>query len=176
MVSTITVRPSSDGYYHHYDPALPTTHYDRVDEASRDYVYISMTGTAWWTDTFQFVKPTPQGVIKNITVNAICIAGGTGNTSYHKAVLYHPDHAVAEGSQQYTTVTDPPVYPTLSCDLNPWTSSPWSWDDLDELEFGIRGKCGNVSHVGRCELVYMVISWDYPTACGGAQIIGLTTL
>jgi len=174
MVSTITCRPAADGTYKEYQPASPATHYDRVNKEFQDYVYISNTGTTYWCyDTFGFTKPSPQGIIKNILVRALCYAGGDGHDSYHKAVLYHSDHNIKGGSQLYSNMPGNLVYPELSCDVNPWTGEPWSWDDLDDLEFGVGGRCGHASHQGRCDFVYMEITWDYPPACGGAQIIGL---
>jgi len=181
MSFTITCRPTANGTYQQFQYQNPSGyyHYQKVYEVVADgsTTYIKAQGLTKLADTFQFSKPTPQGRIVSVTVVSRCASGGNGNEAYLSTALYHPSHSIKYGTESY-------LYPTgwnwtnLSTvySTNPWTSSPWTWDDIDDLEFGAACRCGNASHVGVCTQTYLIIEWDYVIAAGGAQIIGLELL
>jgi len=178
MSFTITCRPNANGTYQNFQYQVPSygSHYDKVDDVTVDgsTSYIKAMGLSTLVDTFQFSKPTPQGRIVSVTVVSSCASGGDGHQAYLSTALYHPSYSIKYGTESY-------LYPTawvctnLSTvySTNPWTSSPWTWDDIDDLEFGAACRCGNASHIGVCTQTYLLIEWDYVIAAGGAQIIGL---
>lgn len=178
-MGSVTCRPQANGSKQQWQDQYPSgyDHYQKVDEAvpndSTDYIIA--TGTSKIYDTFEFsVSPVAGTRIDKVTVYSRMTPAGAGNLAYLATALYHPDHGtVIPGSWNYRTAVS---WETFSTEYvaNPWTSEPWTWDDLTDLEFGAGFYAGNASHAGRCTQTYIVVTYSPIPVCGGAQIIGLS--
>jgi hypothetical protein len=140
----VTIRPNAEGTYLMMTvfPTTPSTHYDKVDEASQngdtDYVYATSTGRR---ETYNLEDPTVQsweiGSVRVVVYAKYSVAADEKLFS----LLFFPGLPIPTANpytsaSSYQLTTSYAMY-YWDWGLNPYTSEPWSWSDLASLQAGI---------------------------------------
>lgn len=168
---TQTLRPNASGSYN--EIAYPTYGYsgkyhweivsNQQDEERGYPVYD--TRKEYLIDTYTLPNPSRLGSITNVRIYIRC--QGWPNDCYFKTVIYNGS------SLQYGTEcsggtgwTD--YYTDYA--VNPWTSQPWTWDQLDSLQAGVALNAGPSSTYAECSEVWVVVT----SGIGGqVRVIGM---
>jgi len=147
-VTTTTLRPTGDGTYKQFPgiyPTSPTTHYDKVDEASQD-------------GDLSFIGTTEESVAREDTFTKPDYTLPSGET-ISKAILYicarrvQGPPATAAVAARFELLFSGTPYITVNSFTNDtyvlfsheYTSPPWdpgtAWEetDVDSMEFGVQG-------------------------------------
>lgn len=141
-------------------------HYQNVDEVTPDEGTTAVKCSG--TDTFRLdLYNIPDHVegsdtINHITVHARCYdTSSTSQTGLKIAIKSGtgagaPD-TVSEGSEELLTNSWENY--SKQWTTNPATSSPWTWDEIDELQIGLYLRRGSGSYQGQCTQVYVEIDY-----------------
>ncbi|NMB82938.1 MAG: hypothetical protein GYA14_14090 [Ignavibacteria bacterium] len=150
--NVITLRPTSDGDSKECSiyPTSPTTHYDKVDEATSDsdstYIYASsMLDIISKLDLFN--KPDITGNLKISQVKVYAKAKKqSGTTATYQVCLSIKIGGTVYNSSFSTTTTSYANYSNVWT-TNPYTGNPWNWEDINNLQIGATIKVGGNSEV-----------------------------
>lgn len=174
MVLTQTLRPNASGSYNEIQ--YPTYGYsgkyhweivsNQVDEGPSYPVHDERT--AYYIDTYALPNPSRLGSITNVRTYIRC--QGRPYYSYFKTAIYNGSSLVY-GTERGGGTGWTNYYTDYA--VNPWTSQPWTWAQLDSLQAGVALKAGSSGYV-ECSEVWVVIS--SVIVGGGGQIIGLEAL
>jgi len=164
---TAIYRPNADGSYTNIWYPSGVSHYNLVDEdVSDDFttkVYSNINDT--YVDTYNFANPVERGIINSVTVYVRCCSD-SGVFAYSKPSIYTSGQTIASGSLVQILNTWSNVSNTWT--VNPWTSTAWTWKDLDSLEIGVGLYYSSGPGYIYCTQVWIAI--DYTPAAGGGQV------
>lgn len=161
-MTTETLRPNAAGDLTGIHNQYPATgsHWDKVDEAvaDEDATYVD-TGGYITEDIDLYNLPahsTGCGVINHIKVYVRCRHYGVGGGGYAE-VRIKTNGAVKYGSQNALTNS----WTTYShqWDTNPVTAAPWTWDEIDALQIGVKLTDNYGNDEVRCTQVYVEIDY-----------------
>ena len=134
--STLTLRPNDNGSASDWD-STDTYNWQAVDEESADDGSTrNRVDTNGARDSYNITDHTSETAeISNVTVYSCLMDDGSGMTC--RIAIYD----YTQGSYKNNTAFSPSdgTYTTYSHTWlqNPWTSSAWTWDDIDRLEIGV---------------------------------------
>ena len=169
-----TLRPSGVGTFEELKADPDVDNYLNVDEAAAD----DDTTLVWWGDDTSWYEDTyvlpnsgvGAGTINSVTVHHRCKyeGGGSGDQKEARAAIY--THA----NQYFGDIEDLTlswVNYSHAWNVNPNTTDPWTWDEIDGLEAGVGLRADTQkggSTYPKCTQVYVVV--DYTEAGGGISI------
>lgn len=142
-MSVLTLRPNADSTplelitY----PASPTTHYTKIDEASKDESdnnsHYDTSASVTKTDIYGFPDHSSEsGTINHVTVKCYCnyqLDGTDKNDCYVNPAVKIGSTVYNGGNQALTTTVS--LY-SKQWTTNPATSGAWSWTNIDDLLAG----------------------------------------
>jgi len=181
-MATETLRPNGPGSETAIDTQFPAggEHWDKVKETppDDDATYVENkngpVGT-WQRDLYAIPNSSiGSGTINSVTVymrskhNAPTADAPTIQIKTHTTVY---DGAHGTGDPWNTVSTE--------WTTNPYTGNPWTWDEIDDLEIGV--KCGGSTYSPdwvRCTQLYVVVTYglSVPTvSTDPATAVGRTT-
>lgn len=146
-MATVTLRPTGDGTYKQWliYPTTPTTHYDKVDEATpndgTDYLDSGFDDGAAHDVYDTFLKPSsgiPAGsTINSVTVysNGLVVPTAAGVKVVWNEALLVGGTLYKGASHNYTSWTTT----STTWTTNPKTGAAWTLSDVENLEFGVYG-------------------------------------
>ena len=179
--STETLRPNAAGDETNIASQYPASnyHWDKVDEETTDddSTYVYSNSTSYTRDLYSLSNPAGSGTINFIKVHYrfkrysagtgyLTPAIKTGGTVYEGSEDTETAGSYKDGSYQWTT--------------NPKTGVAWTWNDLTNLQAGIKIKeSPGGGHQTRCTQVYVEVNytyhpWDF-NLTHAAEIAGYTT-
>jgi hypothetical protein len=159
---TLTLRPENDGSTDDLENNYgwnDNENWQFVDESSSDgdatFVYKSGSGDSWTQDTYQTENTgISSGTITDVTVFFRC-REESGNGQARAAIRTH--------SNDYTGNTESLTssYQLLSYtwNVNPNTSSPWTWSEINALEIGVELQETSSGNEIRCTQVYVEVTY-----------------
>jgi len=163
-----TIRPSGDSFKG-IDYPYGRTHYDYVSD-QLNYPTIGAEINGWQYDTYTLPSPVRTGSVSNVRVYVRCQSRPNADGQKCKTVInsgggiYYGSENVLVGSVWNDYYTD---YTT-----NPYTSTAWTWDDVDNLLAGVALMgMGPSASYAECAEVWVVVT-SFLEAGGGEQIIG----
>jgi len=155
---TLTLRPNGQGNYNTLSASPAVSEYLNIDEdtADDDTTYV-FSDTSDEKSSYTFPNHTTEsGTINNITV-------------YFRAREYYLDDTghitafVRISSTDYfgdeETLTSDYVNNNYEWTQNPNTTSAWTWNDVDNLEVGLRLDGEHSTKQGRCTQLYAVVNY-----------------
>ena len=164
-MATEYLRPNGAGDETNIASQYPasTYHWDKVDEetADDDSTYVYSNSTSYQRDLYSLSNPTGSGAINFIKVRYrfkrysagtgyLTPAIKTGGTAYEGTGDTEAAGSYKDGSYQWTT--------------NPQTGVAWTWDDLTNLQAGIKIKeSPGGGHQTRCTQVYVEVDYTAVT-------------
>ncbi len=159
-MSTQILRPNGVGVETNIAGQYPLSgaHWDKVDEATPDdaLTYVRHHLTSYATDTYALPAGVGEGSIDKVSVYARCY-GISGNYNYAKTVIR--THSILyEGTGHNLTSN----WEDLSAEyqLNPNTSQPWTWAEIDALEAGVALKSSSSGNfLAICTQVCVEVSY-----------------
>jgi len=153
---TLTIRPDGDSTVElSIYPTSPTTHYDKVDEASQngntDYVYASYPDNK--KDIFTFQDTSLYGYLVNIILRAYiwCYPG------------FYDAYLIVNGIQGNALGDSGGDYALYSWThtTNPATGLPWTWEEINSILAGVRGYVSlNSPAQTRCTQIYIDVNYN----------------
>ncbi len=159
-MSTQILRPNGAGTETNIAGQYPTSgeHWDKVDEATPDdsSTYVRHNLTSYATDTYALPAGEGVGGIDKVTVYARCY-GISGNYNYARTVI-RTHSTLYEGTEHNIAYN----WEDLSTEyqLNPNTSQPWTWAEVDALEAGVALKSSSSgSFFAICTQVYVEVTY-----------------
>jgi len=159
-MSTQILRPNGGGTETNIAGQYPTSgeHWDKVDEATPDdsNTYVRHNLTSYATDTYALPAGEGVGDIDKVTVYARCY-GISGNYNYARTVI-RTHSTLYEGTEHNLTSS----WEDLSTEyqLNPGTSQPWTWAEIDALEAGVALKSSSSGDFfAICTQVYVEVTY-----------------
>jgi len=163
-MSTQILRPNSVGAETNIAGQYPTSgeHWDKVDEATPDdsATYVRHNLTSFAIDTYALPAGGGVGDIDKVTVYARCY-GISGNYNYAKTVIR--THSTLYEGTEHNLISG---WEDLSTEyqLNPNTSQPWTWAEIDALEAGVALKSSSSGEFfAICTQVYVEVSYHTET-------------
>ena len=154
-----TLRPNADGTYQDFSPKGGGAHYVEVDEVTPDdfATYVSKWVGAAWDDEETFGLPNHSegsGTINQVKVY-VRAARDPANTALMKVAVYTHGTLYVGDAENLGTLFAPISY---QWNTNPYTGSPWTWDEVDALEIGFQTGNGNVT--AYATQVYVEIEYE----------------
>ncbi len=156
---TETFRPSDNGTYIQCDPVGDVDNFLCVDEetADEDSTYVETSGGATELDTYN-IPDHSEGTGNITSVNVYIRTRATFGTHAAEVAMR------TDGTNSFASYTSPlPTsygYLSANWDNNPNTTDPWTWDEIDALEIGVRqydlGRGGP-----RTTQVYAEVDYEY---------------
>jgi hypothetical protein len=164
--TNIIFRPNGAGTYTELDPHPVVANYANIDEVVPDYnstIVEVPNKNVYYKDSYTMPSHTTEtGTINSVTVWAVCCKTQYTAPCYAKVLVYIG--GTLSYSPEFTLPFSGGSSGWLSCSHtwteNPDTSSPWTWDDIDNLEIGIALKSTIYNTIARCTQVYVVINYD----------------
>jgi hypothetical protein len=136
----IILKPNGDATPKQWSiyPSTPTTHYDKVDEASQngdtDYVYTTLSGR---TESSQLENVASPPSWQPASVRVVVYARANTTTGAYLfltiALAGNRDYSV-----DFINLTTSFEMYYWDWGKNPWTNVPWTWSDINALEAGER--------------------------------------
>lgn len=162
-MATETLRPNAAGDTTDIPTQYPnsTFHWDKVDEVSADgdTTYVeSADSTTRYLDLYNLPASSGAGTINSIKVYAVAKVTGGSSTGSLDIGFKTDEYSI------YYTKLATTSYATQSqqWNTNPDTESAWTWEEIDDLQIGIRLRRGSeAGALTRCTQVYVEI--DYTT-------------
>ncbi len=159
-MSTQILRPNGIGTETNIAGQYPNSgeHWEKVDEVSPDEAttHVRHNLTSYATDTYALPAGVGEGSIQKVTVYARCY-GISGNYNYAKTVI-RTHSTLYEGTEHNLTAS----WENLSTEyqLNPSTSQPWTWAEINDLEAGVALKSSSGgSFFAVCTQVYVEVAY-----------------
>lgn len=158
-----TLRPNAAGDETLIPDQYPdsTFHWDKVDEvvADNDATYVQFTPTAeaerqYATDLYAIPNPSLAGVINSVTVYICHKAQYANMWSFPFVAL--KTHGVVYAYEKSAVTTYTLFNEELA--VNPNTSSAWTWDEINDLQIGVK-LAGGSSQWSRCTQVYVEVDY-----------------
>ncbi len=163
-MSTQILRPNGVGAETNIAGQYPTSgeHWDKVDEATPDdsATYVRHNLTSFAIDTYALPAGGGVGDIDKVTVYARCY-GISGNYNYAKTVIR--THSTLYEGTEHNLISG---WEDLSTEyqLNPNTSQPWTWAEIDALEAGVALKSSSSGEFfAICTQVYVEVIYHTET-------------
>lgn len=158
-VDTETLRPNAAGTYSQCDAVGDSPNYACVDESSpdEDSTYVRTWGGATELDTYN-IDDHSEGTGNVTAVTVYIRPRATSGTHAAEVVLR------TNGGDFFGSYTSP--VPTTYGDIgalwgtNPSTTNPWTWDEIDALEIGVRHYDLNGGYLQTTQ-VYTEIEYEY---------------
>ncbi len=166
---TETLRPNAAGTYSQADPVGEVSNYLCVDEevADDDSTYVETSGGATEIDTYNIPDHSEgYGTISSVTVYVRCRASTTADL--HAAETVIRTHST-DYFGTYTLLPLDYTYLSQTYTTNPFTTSAWTWDEIDALEIGVRLYDNDDGEV-RCTQVYVEVDYAAPLLSGSVPI------
>jgi hypothetical protein len=161
-MATEILRPNAAGDETNIQAQDPSSgdHYDKVDEETpdEDSTRVRSGTIAWQRDLYNLADSSGGGTINSVTVYARCNAAVEPNqTSLIIAIKTHS--TVYEGDEE--TLTTSYANYSKQWTQNPYTSSAWTWDEIDDLQAGIslRRPDSSQTPAARCTQVYVEVDY-----------------
>jgi prepilin-type N-terminal cleavage/methylation domain-containing protein len=121
-------------------PACPLSNWQCVDEEINDgtATFVIRNHGSWAADSYTIADHgSSSGVIDSVVINISCM--GNSNSRAGTVLITH-------GSSYHGASSEPTpgVFTDLSTayTINPYTSAPWTWDEIDDMEVGVRLRRG----------------------------------
>ena len=160
--ATVTLYPNADytPLQLYTQPASPTTHYDKVaDSDDSTYVYARVP-TSTGTDEYQISRATHIGTINSVTMYArgqhVVWGQGDGITYLSFGIKTHGnDYPGIIG--QVTTGVPATYYYTWT--TNPYSTSTWTWSEIDDLILDISLSAASYHDLSACLQTYIVVDY-----------------
>ena len=159
-MSTQILRPNGVGTETNIAGQYPLSgeHWDKVDEATPDdaSTHVRHNLTSYATDTYALPAGVGEGTIDKVTIYARCY-GISGNYNYARTVI-RTHSTLYEGTEHNLTSS----WENLSAEyqLNPGTSQPWTWAEVDALEAGVALKSSSSGDFfAICTQVYVEVAY-----------------
>ncbi len=168
-VGTETLRPNAAGTYSQADPVGEVSNYLCVDEevADDDSTYVETSGSATEIDTYNIPDHSEgYGTISSVTVYVRC--RGTTTADLHAAEPVIRTHST-DYFGTYTLLPLDYTYLSQTYTTNPFTTSAWTWDEIDAMEIGVRLYDNDDGEV-RCTQVYVEVDYAAPLLSGSVPI------
>ncbi len=172
-MDTVTLRPSANGAVNAWGYQYPASgsHWDKVDEAVADdattYLYYGSV-TANKTELFVHAGYVGAGEINAVRVYYRIKSLGV-DTTYYQAVVKTHGVNYYETVQSRTGAFDWTTY-YKEWTVCPATGLPWTWDEINQLQFGITTKAsaGGVKHFTQC-----YVEVDHTISVTGGTNVGI---
>jgi len=159
-MSTQILRPDGAGTETNIAGQYPLSgaHWEKVDEATSDDAgtFVRHNLTSYATDTYALPAGAGEGNIGSVTVYARCRAV-SGNYNYARMVI-RTHSTLYEGTEHNLTTS----WEDLSTEypLNPNTSQPWTWAEINDLEAGVALKSSSGGDFfAICTQVYVEVAY-----------------
>jgi hypothetical protein len=167
---TYDFRPNAAGDDNSIDEQYPTEgeHWDKVSEnvSDDDSTYVASNAATWREDLYNMTDHSTQtaaGTIDYVDVYLECRVTfpATQNGTYVHIKTNGAEHnAPSENlSLSYESYT-------YGWDLNPETSSDWTWDEIDALQIGLALQRPATGYYARCTQVYAEVGFEAPPLIG----------
>lgn len=162
---TETLRPSGVGSFAQLTPVGATYNWQCVDEegADEDTTYVKSSSTSWKTDTYLTQDhSTGSGTINKVTIYVRCKSSNTFGEVANARTALRTHSKTYNGS----TITLTGSYANYYTDYatNPYSSSAWTWSEVDDMEVGVGGKnSGFYGWLAYCTQVWAVVDYTPPT-------------
>ncbi len=161
--ATETLRPSGPTTQTGLSRVGDDANWKCVDEAGThdgDSTYVYNEGPSGQaTDLYQTQNHTTgTGTINNITIHYVARRIGSYDLETRATIRTHSN--TYYGS--YNIVTSSWVEYTETWTNNPFTSSAWTWQEIDELEIGIELEWFSAAENTRCTQLWVVVNYPSP--------------
>jgi len=154
--SQATFRPNAAGDLSDHTPVGDTENYLCVDEetADDDTTYVEHPGAGTYTDLYNIPNHTADqfGTINSVTIYARI---APHSVDWYACVKTHG--TVYEGFLTYDAGSSYKNY-SYTWNTNPYTGSNWTWDEIDNLQIGVKSYY-NAANVAKCTQVYAVVTY-----------------
>jgi hypothetical protein len=163
-MATEILRPNGTGDVTNITSQYPasTSHWDKVDEASADDLttYVYTTDASRLYDLYTLSNHVGSGPINSVKIYHRIGGDGSPGANFRPviktegSIYYGGWHS--PGTSSFITYSDTWL-------TNPYTSSAWTWEQIDALQVGsevYRSQSG--SYEGRCTQIYIEV--DYTSA------------
>lgn len=172
MVISQTTRPTGYGTYDELTTGSGTPTWQLVSDQSLSTMVDPGYANVYKKSTYTMANPTRTGIIINVKA---CAEAGHGNgtgLAYGKTAIYSSGKSLVYGDEYYFGSSGSTYYDLVTeYAVNPWTSSPWTWDDVDALQVGAALKQGSGGY-SVCREVFMVVESVLPSG-SRVQVIGM---
>ena len=146
--------------------------YDKVNEETHDgdTTYLYTNSSTYKRCNFVLPGGTGKGRINSVTVKAYCRSSSSDFPGYvHLSIETHStvyESAAKSVGATYTLLSESWV-------TNPYTESPWTWDEIDDLLAEISMSVDpDASYAGDCSIVTQLwVEVDRASASGGPTSI-----
>ncbi len=134
---TETLRPDAAGTYSQCDAVGDSPNYQCVDETVADTsTYVRTNFGATEIDTYNLDDHSlGTGTINSVTVHIMSRVSSFGSAGFEVAIRTHDQNYYGDYTEiSSTSFTD--INETWT--ENPYTSNPWTWTEIDDLQAGVR--------------------------------------
>ncbi|MEE9365257.1 MAG: hypothetical protein V3W44_01090, partial [Dehalococcoidales bacterium] len=166
----VILRPIGTGDEIEVKSQYPTTgaHWDKVDEASSDGdgTYVSEDRTAWNEDLYNTANHSTQAAGGDIQyVEVFMVSRASANGTQESAYVHIKTNGVEYNGPSENLSANYTQY-SESWNTNPQSSSPWTWNEVDNLQTGVGMRKAGTSIESLCTQVYANINFDAPELSG----------
>jgi len=165
-----TLRPSAGGDETGIDDQEPLTgeHWDKVDEETSDgdYTYVSTENWDWQEDLYNIPDHSlGSDTINYVKVYAVARREAFGGSPQSSLYIHIKTNGV-EYNVIETTLTTSYLPYSYQWNTNPQTGNPWTWDEIDALQIGVRIRRPRAGRYTRVTQVYAEVNYSTIKLCG----------
>lgn len=162
-----TLYPNADGFLIELDRFGPfSTNWEACSTDDSDTSYVYTDHPDWWIyDFYNLPDVSLTGTINSVTVG---IVAKRADWSGEDSVRDSARSVIMTNSETYlgssiTLTTDWAAY-TTTYTTNPYTTTLWTWDEIDDLQAGVvlRSASPDSARNSMCTHVYVIISYNLP--------------
>ena len=162
---TETLRPNAQGSYEECSNSGDYPNYECVDEVSSDgaTTYVYSSGGATLKDTYNIQNHSEgMGAIDSVTVYARARAYYSGSCADMRMQIIARTHSTNYYGNMITLIGNA-GWDTYSetWTTNPNTGQPWTWDEIDDLQIGIKLYDDGYGYP-QCTQVYAEVTYQPP--------------
>ncbi len=166
----IILRPNAVGDETQINSQYPNSgeHWQKVDEASPDGdgTYVYTANTNYQEDLYHLPNHSTQTAGGDIQyVEVFMVARAALSAEQVSAYIHIKTNGLEDNGSSENLSTSYVEYSNY-WNNNPETGSPWTWDEIDNLQAGIGMRKSSASGDSLCTQVYVNINYDAPELTG----------
>ncbi len=180
VTDTENFRPDSAGDETNIETQFPASgnHSDKVDEVTSDddTTYIETNNNNWMEDLFNTTNHSSQTAGGTINyVKVYIVARSTANSTQTNAYVHIKTNGTEDNGTSENMTTSYATY-SNQWNVNPQTSSAWTWSEIDDLQVGVGLRRPVVMEYARATQIWAEVSFDAPPLTGSTPTGDLFTV
>ncbi len=166
----VILRPIGTGDETEVKSQSPATgdHWDKVDEAASDGdgTYVSEDRTAWNEDLYNTANHSTQEAGGDVQyVEVFMVSRASANSTQESAYVHIKTNGLEDNGASENLSTNYTSY-SNQWNINPQSGSPWTWNEVDNLQTGVGMRKAGAAIDSLCTQVYANINFDAPELSG----------